>query len=433
MIFADRERELNALNQRISSQNFEFVVIYGRRRIGKTSLVLEALKDKQHVYYLATEAKNNLAKFKQTAQAKFPALVHVREDWESLLLALKDKIVVIDEFPYLIKEDSSIVSVFQKIVDALKHSKTKLILLGSSISMIEDDVLSYKSPLYGRRTGSIRLKELRFTDLRHFGFDLMEAIRVYGFSGGVPYYITKVRTPFYSWINEELKKADSFIKDEVDFLLKYEFSEIATYKEILFAISQGKNTLGEIRDFVKVKGEISSYLTKLQRIGLVTKEVPVTEGIASKRGRYKIVDNFTNFWFRFVYPNLSAIEEALYELPVKDYEEYLSRVFEKIAEEYVKQKYRVSKVGRFWWKDVEIDLLALGEESVAGECKWSEGVNPKELVYELRQKLKKVGVEVQRFVLFAKSFSKQEEQAELVDLNTLNEWYSATTAKIRNH
>jgi AAA+ ATPase superfamily predicted ATPase len=423
MVFADRERELKALEQRFSSDNFEFVVIYGRRRIGKTSLILEALKDKEHVYYLATEAKNNLAKFKRTVEAIFPSVRHVREDWESLLLALKDKVIVFDEFPYLIKEDSSIVSVFQKIVDSLRDSKTKLVVLGSSISMMEDDVLSYRSPLYGRRTGSIRLGELKFSDLRHFGFDLMEAVRVYGFSGGVPYYITKVNTPFYGWINWELKKADSFIKDEVDFLLKYEFSEIATYKEILFAISLGKNTLGEIRDFVKVKGEVSSYIRKLQRIGLVIKEIPVTEGITSKRGRYRIADNFTNFWFRFVYPNLSMIEEALYELPKRDYEAYLGRVFERIAEEYVKEKYTVNKIGRFWWKDIEIDLLALGGENVAGECKWSENVNPKELLHALKQKLKAVGVEVDRFILFAKSFSRQEEEAELVDLNELNEWY----------
>jgi AAA+ ATPase superfamily predicted ATPase len=423
MVFADRERELKALEQRFSSDNFEFVVIYGRRRIGKTSLILEALKDKEHVYYLATEAKNNLAKFKRTVEAIFPSVRHVREDWESLLLALKDKVIVFDEFPYLIKEDSSIVSVFQKIVDSLRDSKTKLVVLGSSISMMEDDVLSYRSPLYGRRTGSIRLGELKFSDLRHFGFDLIEAVRVYGFSGGVPYYITKVNTPFYGWINWELKKADSFIKDEVDFLLKYEFSEIATYKEILFAISLGKNTLGEIRDFVKVKGEVSSYIRKLQRIGLVIKEIPVTEGITSKRGRYRIADNFTNFWFRFVYPNLSMIEEALYELPKRDYEAYLGRVFERIAEEYVKEKYTVNKIGRFWWKDIEIDLLALGGENVAGECKWSENVNPKELLHALKQKLKAVGVEVDRFILFAKSFSRQEEEAELVDLNELNEWY----------
>ncbi|PSN85256.1 ATPase [Candidatus Marsarchaeota G2 archaeon OSP_D] len=423
MVFADREKELKALEQRFSSDNFEFVVIYGRRRIGKTSLILEALKDKEHVYYLATEAKNNLAKFKRTVEAIFPSVRHVREDWESLLLALKDKVIVFDEFPYLIKEDSSIVSVFQKIVDSLRDSKTKLVVLGSSISMMEDDVLSYRSPLYGRRTGSIRLGELKFSDLRHFGFDLIEAVRVYGFSGGVPYYITKVNTPFYGWINWELKKADSFIKDEVDFLLKYEFSEIATYKEILFAISLGKNTLGEIRDFVKVKGEVSSYIRKLQRIGLVIKEIPVTEGITSKRGRYRIADNFTNFWFRFVYPNLSMIEEALYELPKRDYEAYLGRVFERIAEEYVKEKYTVNKIGRFWWKDIEIDLLALGGENVAGECKWSENVNPKELLHALKQKLKAVGVEVDRFILFAKSFSRQEEEAELVDLNELNEWY----------
>lgn len=269
MIFVNREKELEAIKKRLESKSLELIIVYGRRRIGKTSLILKAIEGYPSVYYLAVEGKNNLLKFKQTAERLFPEIKHVKEDWESLFYALKDKVIVIDEFPYLIEEDNSIPSIFQRIVDeVLKGTNTKIILVGSSISMMSD-LLSYKSPLYGRRTSAINLKELKFKDLRKFNFDVVEGIRVYGFAGGVPYYLIKVKTPFLEWINEELKRIDSFLKDEMDFSLRYEFSEISTYKEILLSIAMGKNTLGEIRDFVKVGGEISSYIKKLERIGLV--------------------------------------------------------------------------------------------------------------------------------------------------------------------
>ncbi|BFH74664.1 hypothetical protein SJAV_26080 [Sulfurisphaera javensis] len=193
---------------------------------------------------------------------------YVKEDWESIFHFLKDKVIIIDEFPYMIKEDETVLSTFQKIADEMKYTKTKIILIGSSISLMED-AISYKSPLYGRRTASLELKELKFKHLRGLYLNLEEAIRIYGFAGGVPFYLLKVKPPFYSWINEELKRPDTFIKDEVEFLLRYEFTEIGTYKEILLAISMGKNTLGEIKDFVKIKGDISSYLKKLKRIRLI--------------------------------------------------------------------------------------------------------------------------------------------------------------------
>ena len=413
----DRERELRALRKRLSSDGFELIIIYGRRRIGKTFLVLKAVSGYDFVYYLATE-KNNLKKFKEVVEGKYAEVKYAKEDWEAIFHHLRDKVVIIDEFPYMIKEDPTIISTFQRIVDeVLKGSKTKLILLGSSISMMED-AISYKAPLYGRRTASIKLGELRFKDLRGFGFPLKDAIEVYGFAGGVPFYLAKARTPFLSWINSELKEVDSFIKDEIDFMLRYEFSEAGTYKEILHAIASGKTTLGEIRDFVRVGGEISSYLKKLERIGLVGKEFP----FRMKRGaRYYIRDNFTLFWFTFVYPNLSRIEEGVYEIGEEDYNAYLGRVFERVAREYVQDVYKV-KAGRLWFKDVEIDVYG---EGIAGECKWSEGVDGERVLEELKEKVRALGLDVKRYVIFAKSFSRTGGGAEFVDLKRLEEWYNS--------
>ncbi len=166
MKFVDREEELKALKDRLNSDNFELVVIYGRRRIGKTRLVLEAVKNREHIYYLAVEGEN-LKHFKRFASKVVPEVEYVQEDWESYFHFLKDKIVVIDKFSNLIKENPKVVSTFQCIVDLeLKNTKTKLILLGSSISMMSDKVLSYKSPLFGRRTALMKLKPLKFFHLR---------------------------------------------------------------------------------------------------------------------------------------------------------------------------------------------------------------------------------------------------------------------------
>jgi Predicted ATPase (AAA+ superfamily) len=415
MNMVDRERELQALKRRFSSNDLELIIIYGRRRIGKTFLILNAVNGYDFIYYLATE-KNNLRKFKELAESKYEDIKYVKEDWEAIFHYLRDKIIIIDEFPYMIKEDESVLSTFQKIVDeTLKGSKTKLILLGSSISMMED-AISYKSPLYGRRTASIELKELKFKDLKGFNFPLIDAIHVYGFAGGVPFYLTKAKTPFLKWINAELKEVDSFIKDEIDFMLRYEFSEIGTYKEILHAISSGKNTLGEIKDFVKISGDVSSYLNKLEKIGIIGKEFPYK---MKKGARYYIKDNFTLFWFTFIYPNLSLIEEGIYEIKEDEYNVYLGRIFEKIAREYVEDVYKV-KVERLWFKDVEIDIYGDG---IAGECKWSEGINGEKVLYELKRKVEDLGLDVKKYIIFAKSFSKTNEEAEFIDLKKLEQWY----------
>ncbi|MCH4816806.1 MAG: ATP-binding protein [Saccharolobus sp.] len=417
MNMVDRERELQALKKRLSSNDLELIIIYGRRRIGKTFLILNAVNGYDFIYYLATE-KNNLIKFKELAESKYEEIKYVKEDWEAIFHYLRDKIIIIDEFPYMIKEDESILSTFQKIVDeTLKGSKTKLILLGSSVSMMED-AISYKSPLYGRRAASIELKELKFKDLKGFNLSLIDAIHVYGFAGGVPFYLTKVKTPFLKWINAELKEVDSFIKDEIDFMLRYEFSEIGTYKEILHAISFGKNTLGEIKDFVRISGDVSSYLNKLEKIGIIGKEFPYK---MKKGARYYIKDNFTLFWFTFIYPNLSLIEEGIFEIKEDEYNVYLGRIFEKIAREYVKDVYKV-KIERLWFKNVEIDIYGDG---IAGECKWSEGINGEKVLYELKRKVEDLGLDVKKYLIFAKSFSKTNEEAEFIDLKKLEQWYKA--------
>ena len=385
--FVNREEELRALRERLSSENFELIVIYGRRRVGKTRLVLEAVKDVPHVYYLAVEG-DNLRHFKETAERVFPEVRYAGENWESLLHALKGRIIIIDEFSNLIKENPRVLSEFQRVIDTdLVNSKTKLILLGSSVSMMTERVLSYKSPLYGRRTGSMKLKPLKFFHLREFfpRASWEELVEVYGMTDSIPFYITQVRLPFWEWLDRELRNPVSFFRDEVDFLLRYEFTETRTYRRILEAIALGKTTPKEIRDFTGMKhSEITPYLRNLIETGLVVREVPITEKPNSKLGRYYVADNFLAFWFRFVYPNLSLMEEGIFDVnEIRGaYNHYLGPIFEKIARQFLielnraeKLPFKFTKVGKWWRRGEEIDLVALNErerKALFVEAKWKE-------------------------------------------------------------
>lgn len=410
IMFVDRKEELERLKEKLESDKFELIIIYGRRRIGKTRLILEAVKNMKHIYYLAVEG-DNLRHFKRFAMRVVPQIEFVKEDWEAYFNFLRDKIIVIDEFPNLIKEDPKIISLFQRIVDlTLKDTKTKLILLGSSISMINDKILSYRSPLYGRKTSTIKLKPLKFLYLREFfpRASWEELVEIYGFADGMPYYLEKINLPFWKWLQEELKKSDSFLKDEVDFLMRYEFENVSVYKKILEAIAFGKVTPKEIKDYLRVKhSDITPYLRNLIWTEFIIREVPITESITSKKGRYFLKDNFLAFWFRFIYPNLSAIEEGIFSSDEirKEYPHYLGSVFEKVAKEFLielnkkeRLPFRFTKIGKWWHKSEEIDLVALNEKEkkvLFVEVKWKELTirEIKRILTDLKRKSELVGLE----------------------------------------
>ncbi len=401
--FVDREEELRVLRERLRSDRFELVVIYGRRRVGKTRLVLESVRGSEYVYYLAVEG-DNLRYFKRVASKVVPELRYSMEDWESYFNFLKGRVVIIDEFPNLIREDPRVVSVFQRVVDTvLKGTRTKLILLGSSVSMMSSRVLSYRSPLYGRRTASIKLGPLKFHHLRGFfpRVSWEELVEIYGLTGGVPYYIEKVRPPFWEWLERELRRPDTFLKDEVDFLMKYEFSDVSTYKKILEAIALGRNTPKEIREYLRMRhSDITPYLRNLVETGFIIREVPVTEGPKSRRGRYYVADNFTAFWFRYIYPNLSAIEEGVFDVSEvrEDYPNYLGWVFEKVGRQLLTElskrgelPFKPTRIGRWWYKDLEVDIVALNRrrrKALLVEVKWGK-LNEKD-ISRIKSKLERI-------------------------------------------
>lgn len=410
--FINRKEELRILNETLESERFEFYVLYGRRRIGKTCLVLNAVKDKKAIYYLAVEG-SNIEKFKNVASKTKPEIQYVKNDFEAIFNFLKDEIVVIDEFPNLIKENPKIVSEFQRIVDVvLKDTKTKLILLGSSISMMESSVLSYSSSLFGRKTGQIKLKPMKFREIKNFFPEASaeELVEIYGFADGVPFYLEKLGYPFWEWMEMELKRTDSFLKTEIDFIMKYEFSETRTYKKILEAIAFGNTQLGEIKAHCGFKGtDITPYLKNLIETEFVYKISPLFAPAQSRKNRYYIKDNFVKFWFRFIYPNISFIEEGIFsvdEIKMK-YSAYLGITYEKICFEFLIEHrdimpFKFTKIGTQYGtiplakkgeNQYEIDWVAINEETkeiLFVECKWKD-LNEEEfgkILEKLKEKTK---------------------------------------------
>ncbi len=435
--FKDRKRELQELKEVIGSDGFEFIIIYGRRRVGKTELVLKATEGVKRVYFLSTGEKD-LERFYNVCMKQFPEIRSFRADWETLFDFLKGKVdaIIIDEFQNLVKENKKILNIFQSIIDvSLKNSRLKFFVLGSSVSVITTRVLDYSSPLYGRRTGSMLLKPVSFFDLKDFfpSLGIERLVEIYGFADGIPQYLVSIKGNLWSWLKKELKKERSFLKDEMDFLMRYEFEDFGTYKLILEAISHGRTKLNEIKDFIKAKRtDITPYLRNLINVGMVKRVVPVTENIKSKTGRYCISDNFVRFWFRFIYPNLTFIEERVFDVGLirKEYSQYLGEVFENICRQFLIKKgmFSFTKIGRQWGKmpgakpgknTYEIDIVALNErdkEVLFGECKWQDKADAEKIVRELMEKSEYVewnrGNRKESFAVFAKSFRKRTEEFE---------------------
>ncbi|MHA1149146.1 MAG: ATP-binding protein [Promethearchaeota archaeon] len=422
MEFKNRKREIKELNDILNKKSFQFIIIYGRRRVGKTELILHTTKSQNRLYYLAV-GENNLERFYRMCESRFDDISKLKMDYEVLFQELKDKVdvIILDEFQNMISEDTKIVNLFQAIIDTqLQKSKLKLLFIGSSVSMIVSNILTHSSPLYGRRTGSIKLKAIDFFDLRNYFSDinLQELVEIYGFADGIPYYLNEITPPFWSWLSAELNRTSTIFKDEVDFLMKYEFTKPSTYKLILEAVSQGKTKINEIKDFINLRRtDISPYLKTLIDVDMVFREVPITENVASRHGRYYLKDNFLRFWFRFIYPNLSALEEGTFniELIKQEYSSYLGKVFEDIVKNIIirAKLIKFTKIGRWWWKDNEIDLVALDDPSntiTFIECKWQEQVNAKKIVSRLIEKTTHVRWKLENrnevFAVFAKSFSK---------------------------
>ncbi|WP_456326528.1 ATP-binding protein [Palaeococcus sp. (in: euryarchaeotes)] len=423
-MFINRVEELNILEERLRKGNAEFIVLYGRRRIGKTALLLEFLRRNGGIYLLARETSTheNLKRFSGRIASYFGDSFLRKNPfrrWDAFFEYISERsenrrlVLVIDEFPYLVKGSPELPSILQEYWDLrLKESQIYLVICGSSISMMEK-LLGYRSPLYGRRTAQMKLKPLGFFDARAFlpGYSTEEFVMAYGILGGTPAYLLEFDDS--KGIVENLRgyfRPDSFLYGDALFVLREELEEPRNYFAIMEAIARGKTTLGEImNDTGLERATVGKYLSVLIDLDLVKREVPVTASRKSRKGRYRIKDSYFTFWFRYVYPNADMVEtgmgDELVEVVMDDLNTYLGFVFEDVAKEFLvrlnrseKLPFKFTKIGRWWHRGGEIDLVALNEREKKAlfiEVKWKE-LNEKQakgILKDLEKKAELVGLE----------------------------------------
>ena len=404
-MFVGRESELALLNKLYTSDKFEFVVMYGRRRVGKTALISEFIKDKKAIYFMGVESnlKQNLENFSKNIM-EFNTGLQADISFSSfqagleyvVKLAENERIILaIDEYPYVARSDESLASTFQMIIDKYKeNSKLMLILCGSSMSYMEDKVLAYKSPLYGRRTAQMRVQPFMFGDVcKCFNkFSDEEIALIYGMVGGTPQYLMQINDSLT--IEENIKNTflnpSSFLFEEPENLLKQEVREPAIYNAIITAIAGGASRLSEISGKIgETTSVCTTYIKSLIGLGLVKKELPFGEK-ASKKTIYMIEDNLFRFWYRFVPENSSIIMRGATEVAYQRIEPhistYMGKVFEEICKEYLwkllingSSQVQFNELGRWWGNDkksksqTEIDIMGEQDKSTAifAECKWT--------------------------------------------------------------
>lgn len=321
-MFIGRERELNALERLYQSNKFEFAVIYGRRRVGKTALINKFIDDKNAIYFMGVEsnAKQNLENLSKSIMEYVSGteIDSIFSSFQSALeyvfkLSEKGRIILaIDEYPYVARSSKSLASTLQLLIDKYKDkSKLMLILCGSSMSYMEDHVLAYKAPLYGRRTAQMKLAPFDFEETcRYFkNFSDEDKALIYGVVGGTPQYLLQIDDNLS--VEENIKNTFlnpvSFLYEEPINLLKQEVREPAIYTAVIAAVATGASRMSEISGKVGEDTNVCSmYLKNLINLGIVQKETPYGEK-ASRKSVYSIEDNMFRFWYRFVFENNSII------------------------------------------------------------------------------------------------------------------------------
>ncbi len=466
-MFIGRTEELDRLNQLYKRDEFQMVVIYGRRRIGKTTLISEFVKNKKAIFFSAEEA-NDVLNLETISNKIFDTFNIPKEQiggfksWNDVFNFLGEKskneriILAIDEFPYAAQANKSLKSILQNCIDKnLKDTKLFLILCGSQISFMEENVLGYKSPLFGRRTAQIKLESFDYYTSSQMikSSSNEDKIKYYSVIGGTPYYLSKINEnlSFEDNIKELYFDKSGYLYDEPMMLLRQELREPAMYNSIITAIASGASRLNEISSKI---GEESSktikYITTLINLHILYKEFPFHEDIAkSKKGIYKISDNCYRFWYKNVFLNKSGIESGIGNKIAKNVLNNINLfigkpAFEEICLQYIKRKnmedklpFLATRFGTWWGNDsqskqqTDVDVIADNKEEkkiILGECKWRNNISFTTEIRKLMDK-KKLFPQYNEYYFYffskekfsdeAKSMEKENNNLKLIDLDML--------------
>lgn len=420
-MFIGRHTELLQLNNLYKQNKFQCVIIWGRRRVGKTTLINEFIKDKKAIYFTGIEstAKDNLENFSKSIAALSGSSNNapVYKDFRSVFEAINELsqtqkvILVIDEYPYLARSYRPISSILQELIDNKFKNNPNLfiILCGSSMSFMEKQVLGYQSPLYGRRTAQFHIKPFNFYEAASYyqNFSPEDLAAVYGITGGIPLYM--------SFISDTLSLKDNIINnfltpsgymyEEPNNLLNQELREPAVYNAIIRAVATGSSKISEISSKVGIENaKASNYIDKLIELGIIEKETPAGAPKNSRKTIYSIKDGMFRFWYKFIPQNNVLIQRGKAENAWQNIEpyfnDYMGKVFENICADYLWENYEnlpisYQQIGRWWGtnpklkREEEIDIVAYADnKAILCECKWRNEKTDKNILETLLERRK---------------------------------------------
>jgi len=418
LMFFGRAKELEVLEKLYRKSGFELLVLYGRRRIGKTTLISHFIQDKPAIFFTAQEANdkinlqifsNMIYQFFKLEKMELPAFT----DWNSAFLFLAEKslrkrhILVFDEFPYAVNANKGLKSILQNVIDhKLKESNIFIILSGSQIGFMENEVMSSKSPLFGRRTAQMKLAGFDYIDASEMlsKFNNEDKIKLFSCIGGTPYYLSRINKQLNFEDNLRALFFDSsgYLYEEPLMLLKQELREGAMYNSIISAIALGATKLNDISTKIgEERSKTIKYIDVLIGLNILDKEFPFGDNTEkSRKGIYRIRDNCYRFWYRYVFLNKPGIEQGIGAVLLKsflpDLNSFIGGPFEEICFQYMirmniqrKLPFVFTKSGRWWEKSTEIDMIfsdSSKKQFIFAECKWRNSINDKAVLENLLEK-----------------------------------------------
>lgn len=447
-MFVGRKRELSSLEKLYHQQGFDMTVIYGRRRIGKSTLIREFLKGKRAIFYTATKVgkARNLELFcQQVVSLLDPSLTGVSfSSLEAILDFITDRlsgdklVLVIDELPYWAQDDGALLSVLQKYIDTRWSERDMMIILcGSSLSFMENKVLSEKSPLFGRRNKQIRLEAFDYLEAAEFvpNYSAEDRAIIYGITGGVAKYLAMIdpRSSADDNIKAQFFNTDGYLYDEPRNLLAQEFTDVALVNNVIEQIASGSNTVNEISLKIRQNSSTVLYtLDKLIQVGLITKKKCITEEKNRKKTQYVLRDQMFRFWYAFIPKATSIIEigqgDLYFDQVVKpQIHNYMGSVFEEMCRYYTLKEgicgafgNTLTDVGTWWGTEslqrgtkkvqqsADIDVVGISEldkTAVLGECKFKKEKIDKNVYDTLLRRSAVIGgkYRIIRFLFFSLS------------------------------
>ncbi len=452
MNFIGRTQELILLTTEYNRPRPSLIVLFGRRRVGKSTLILESLKTRAFAYYQASRItdSDNLTLLKLSLETAFGTspLLQSLQDWngvfaylELLSTTIPNLTLVLDEFPYLCETNPSLPSLIQTAWDRITRSGAhlSLVLCGSSIGFMED-LLSERNPLRGRQSQTLDLQPLGYREIAAWvpNWKAEQQIMLAGILGGMPYYLSFI-DPTHN-LEHNLKaiilERGAALFNEPEHLLQAELQSPNRYASILHAVAKGCHDWGEIlgrvKDF-KDGAQLAPYIKKLETLRLLEIKKSFDAKPKDRNQRYYLSDPFLRFWYHFVLPNRSALEaghhEAVFQHAIQPFfDDFMGLAFEEICRQYTRLHLQEilglpsQAVGQIWASDHDLDVagILLDGRFLYGECKWWKDLVGENVLNRLEETSSQHRTEPPIKLLFSKSgFTKALEQRAKTDPNVL--------------